>query len=346
MTHQTAVTARPGDGYHPIRAQIDQAAGRAAKDRNSRLSRFVEWQFDEALPWYAPDLAAWRDELLALGLAPASVRAYLSTVRGAYERVLRDNSVREHLYRMAPADASPERKKAYVDELLTRLQNAVHPSTAPVEVTVKQDVADSEQLRLTRVQAQRLLDEPDVSTLPGKRDAAVIALLLCTGIREQELCALDVSDLRQSLGGELALRIRRGKGAKQRLVPYGELDWSLVLVEAWLEAAGITRGAVFRGFYRGYTAVRGTRLTPRSVQRILDEYPVVVDGARRIVRPHDCRRTYARLMYEAGVELVALQQNLGHAKIETTLGYIGTLDAQKRRAKAVIGYDLTRLHRD
>ena len=61
------------------------------------------------------------------------------------------------------------------------------------------------------------------------------------------------------------------------------------------------------------------------------------------VRPHDCRRAYARRLYEAGAELVAMQQNLGHANLETTRGYIGELDSERRRAPAVYTFDLGRL---
>jgi integrase len=69
----------------------------------------------------------------------------------------------------------------------------------------------------------------------------------------------------------------------------------------------------------------------------------MIDGQRRRVRPHDLRRTYARRLYEAGLDLVAIQQNLGHADVKTTLGYIGTLDADRRRAPAVYSFDLRAL---
>jgi site-specific recombinase XerD len=72
--------------------------------------------------------------------------------------------------------------------------------------------------------------------------------MLCTGIREAELCALTVEDLRQRLGGSLALHVCQGKGAKERLVPYGALEWVLAIVEAWLRIASVTDGPVFRGF--------------------------------------------------------------------------------------------------
>nr|MBN1228809.1 tyrosine-type recombinase/integrase [Anaerolineae bacterium] len=331
--------------YNPIAAQIDRSTSRKTKDIRVRLTRFLAWQESRGETWYMPDLEAWRDGLVAEGKAPGTVSAYLATVRGAYRRVLRDNAARQHLYNMAPPDASPADKKAFVDELLTRIQNAVHPDTAPVKQVVRQDTADSEFLRLTKQQAERLLNAPDVNTLPGLRDAAIIAVLLCTGLREDELCQLLVDDLRQEMGGVLALLVRHGKGDKQRLIPYGGMDWCLVLVDVWLQSARIAEGPVFRGFYKGNRIVRETPITPRAVQHILARYPIVINGRLVRIKPHDCRRTYARLQFENGMDLVAIQQNLGHVVIETTLGYIGTLDADRRMSKGALDYDLGKLPR-
>jgi site-specific recombinase XerD len=71
------------------------------------------------------------------------------------------------------------------------------------------------------------------------RDTALIALMLCTGVREAGLCALQVRHFRLKLGGALALHVREGKGCAERLVPYGEPEWVLAVVDKWREAAGI-----------------------------------------------------------------------------------------------------------
>ena len=104
-------------------------------------------------------------------------------------------------------------------------------------------------------------------------------------------------------------------------------------------------GPVFRGFYRGNRRLRASRLTVRAVQDILDAYPVIVDGRLTRLNPHDLRRTYARRLYEAHVDLLAIQQNLGHSDSKTTLGYIGQLDAESRRPPAVYHFDLSKLPR-
>jgi len=237
----------------------------------------------------------------------------------------------------------PADRKAFVDETVTRMENALDPKAAPVKRRIRQDRADAAYLRLTAEQASGLLAAPGLEGLQGLRDTAIIALMLCTGIREAELSALEVRDLRQRLGGELALHVREGKGCKERLVPYGELEWVLAIVDAWLGGADIESGPVFRGFYKGNRRLRPGPLSVRAIQYLLVRYPVVVDGELVSVRPHDLRRTYARRLYEAGVDLVAIQQNLGHADHQTTLGYIGTLDASRRRAPAVYHFDVSKL---
>lgn len=321
----------------------------AGKDDRYRLGRFAAWLDKTGRDPLAPDLAAYRDAMQGK-YAPATVGAHLSTIRGRYRAILRDNETRaalhtwagDYLRELGQVD-DPANRRALVDERLTRLANDLDPAAAPVDRTKHQDRADSDFLRLTAEEAASLLAAPGVNTMAGLRDTALIGLALCCGLREAELCALDVADLRQRLGGELALRVRSGKGNKARLIPYGGLSWVLAICDAWLARAGITAGAVFRGCYKGCETLRPGRLSVRGVQAILAGYPVMVDGRKRQVKPHDLRRTYARLLYSAGVDLVAIQQNLGHADLKTTLGYIGTLDAHKRRPPAILTFDLSKL---
>jgi len=320
------------------------------RDRRHRLGQFADWLLESGHQWYQPDLAVYRDALLGRGLAASSVRAHLSTVRGQYKRLLKDNVIRTHLYEHAAAelqrlgqDDTPANRKAMVDEILERLDNAIDPAVSRVRVVKHQDRPDTDHHRLTRAQAEALINAPGVDTIKGLRDTAILAILLCTGVREAEVCHLEVRDLRQQLGGELALHVREGKGAKERLVPYGDLSWALAIVEKWLAAAGIADGPVFRAFWRDGESLRPGGMTVRAIQLIVGSYPIAINGDTIAVSPHDLRRTYARRLYEAGVDLVAIQQNLGHADLRTTLGYIGALDADERRAPALYSFDLRKL---
>jgi len=316
------------------------------KDVYSRLLFFLDWMNTQGLPWHRPALSDYKNYLLhdrtrihprtgevtpAL-LSPAAANAHLATIRGRYHALLNTTKVRQQLYDALPPEISdPANRKAWVDELLIRIEHDIHPRLTTIKEVFVQDQPDADHLRLTPAQVRALARTPGVNRLTGLRDTALIALLVCTGIREAELVALNVEDLRQTLGGELALLVRSGKGKKQRLVPYGPLDWCLVYVERWLKAADITTGAVFRGVFRGDKRVRKTRITERAVNQIMYRYPISINGVMTVVQPHDLRRSYARNAYLHGMDPERIRQNLGHANLHTTQIYIGTLHADQRR---------------
>jgi len=193
---------------------------------STRLRRFETWLAETGRTWLTPALPAYRDHLLAR-VAPSSTSTHLATVRGRYRQLLADNQVRDALYDLAAAHLArsgqpdtPANRKAFVDETLTWLQNEIDPANTPVKTPVRQDRPDNGFLRLSREQASALLAAPGVKTLNRLRDTAILGVMLCTGVRGQELCNLDVPDLRQRLGGELALHVRsnpvgsQAKGAK------------------------------------------------------------------------------------------------------------------------------------
>jgi integrase/recombinase XerD len=313
-----------------------------SKDESHRLSAYINWMQRFEMTWFSPDLETYREYLLKhyrgrdeKPLSPVSVKAHLSTIRSRYKNILRSNKIREHFYNNTSSDLLPSDRKALVDEALERIRNAIDPKNSAVKIYVKQDVHDDAQVRLTKQQVADLISQPNKTTLIGRRDLAILALLLCTGIREAELCALDVADLTKTFGGEPSLYVRYGKGAKERLVPYGHLIWGLKLTQQWLSVANIESGSVFRGFYRGGKRIRPTRLTVRAINQILDKYPIVVDGKLRKVAPHDIRRTYARQLYESNMDILAIRDNLGHVDSRTTLKYIGTMDISQRKPQDI-----------
>jgi integrase len=316
------------------------------KDVYSRMLFFLDWLDNQNLPWYRPTLSAYKNyllhyrtridpksgELMFAPLSPAAANAHLATIRGRYRVLLNSNEVRDQLYDALPPDLQdPASRKAIVDELLIRIEHDIHPRASTVKEVTVQDTPDAEHLRLTPSQVRALVRTPGVDRLTTLRDTAILALLICTGIREAELVALNVEDLRQALGGELSLLVRSGKDKKQRLVPYGPLDWCLVYVERWLKAAEITSGAVFRGVFLGDKRVRKTRLTERAVNQIMYRYPISINGVMTVVQPHDLRRTYARNAYLHGMDAERIRQNLGHAHLSTTQEYIGRLCGEQRR---------------
>lgn len=351
MTGMTAIRAPQAIADSPQETPLWQEnhavlmPERPGKDVKSRLGFYIDWLTARRRNWYQPDLRAYRDYLLherqrvdkrgnakPATLAPKTVLAHLATIRSRYQALLtRSNEARDRLYDLANPEDSALAQQALVNEFFIRIANDVHPGAAPLKLVEKQDSADSEHLRLSPWQVSALLRAPSLSTLRGLRDTALISLMVCTGIRAAEAADLRVADLRQHLGGELSLRVREGKGGKQRLIPYGPLDWCLLYADGWLGEAGIASGAVFRGIRRGGKTVRSGGIGVWTVNDILNAYPVTIDGALRLVKPHDLRRTYARNAYVSGMDLERIRQNLGHNSLATTQTYIGALDGQERR---------------
>jgi integrase len=165
---------------------------------------------------------------------------------------------------------------------------------------------------LTKAEAQELLNRPDATTLKGKRDRALLALLTGCGLRRNEATALTVADLALR-DGRWVLVDLRGKHGRIRTVPVPA--WVYQAVKDWLETAGIEEGRILRAVNR-HDAVAGS-LSGTAVRDIVQSY-------RPGLSPHDLRRTCAKLCRSGGGELEQIQLLLGHASIQTTERYLGT----------------------
>ena len=313
------------------------------KDQKSRLGFFIDWLSSNKRTWINPGLAEYRDYLLfdrvrigkqgqeiAAQLSPSTVNAHLATIRSRYKYLFNDSEALDDLIDREGSDQPEDEVEAGVRSMFLRLQMDIHPTSARVKLVKKQDSADSEHLRLKPYQVSALVQAPGIASLRGLRDTALMTLMVCSGIRAAEAAALHVDDLRQHLGGELSLRVREGKGGVQRLIPYGPLDWCLMYVDAWLREARIKAGPVFRGIRRGGKTVRAEGIGAWTVNDIMNAYPISIDGALCLVKPHDLRRTYARNAYDFGMDLERIRQNLGHTSLGTTQTYIGALDGRDR----------------
>jgi integrase len=302
------------------------------------LEQYIGWLRYQRGNFLIPNLTAYRDYMLTRPISPTTISRNISVIRLRYDDLCRE---RDLLFSLIKPDVAWVIKKQLVDELVQRIRDAIHPRAMRVKGEVVQDVADNKFYRLTKAQADELLRKPNLDTLSGIRDCAMIALALCTGVREAELVGLNVPNLRQKLGGELALKVYKGKGGKTRLIPYGEQAWCLDLVDKWLSDAGIDSGAVFRRVHWYATLQRqkvfegSGQLHPSTFNDILDRYPVLIEDKSVVVRPHDLRRTYALRCYEAGMDIVRIQRNMGHVNSATTLHYIGSLDGPLRRPPAL-----------
>src|SRR5271170_7547630 len=167
-------------------------------------------------------------------------------------------------------------------------------------------------------QAQALLNAPDVSTVKGLRDRAILAVLLGCGLRRSEVAALTFAHIQQR-DGRWCIVDLVGKHGRVRTAPMP--TWVKLAIDAWTSASGVAAALVFRPVNRGGT-VTGERLGEKVVWQMLKNYAAEV-GVPGIA-PHDLRRTCAKLCRAAGGELEQIQLLLGHASVQTTERYLGT----------------------
>ena len=156
----------------------------------------------------------------------------------------------------------------------------------------------------------------DANGLLVKRDRAILELLYASGLRVSELTGLNLADMDRK---EQMLRVR-GKGNKERIVPYGGK------AEQALEAYGRVREDILRkAGHRGdqqavFLNHFGTRLTPRSVARIVKKYARLIN-VNWDLHPHSLRHAFATHLLADGADLRAIQELLGHSSLSTTQRY-------------------------
>jgi integrase len=171
---------------------------------------------------------------------------------------------------------------------------------------------------LTREEVSRLLLAPDAGTLKGKRDRAMLAVLVGCGLRRSELTALTLHHLQQREARWVWIDLV-GKGNRLRSVPVP--NWAKRRIDDWLEAAGIAEGKIFRAIDKT-GRLWGSGFTEKVVWWTVMEYAAPL-GFQNLA-PHDLRRTCAKLCRAGGGELEQIQLLLGHASIQTTERYLGT----------------------
>ncbi len=162
---------------------------------------------------------------------------------------------------------------------------------------------------LTRRETDLLFSCPAEPTTVELRDRAILELLYGTGIRLSELVSLSVRDV-DAYGGLVRVT---GKGRKQRVVPLGRSAGDSVARYLGARKGGAADDPLFLN-------LRGDRLSGRSVQRLVAKRLAQVSEARSL-SPHVLRHTFATHMLNAGADLRAVQELLGHASLSSTQIY-------------------------
>jgi integrase/recombinase XerC len=166
-------------------------------------------------------------------------------------------------------------------------------------------------------EAIRFIETPDVETDLGKRDRAMLELMYATGVRVAELTTLNVGDV--DFQNQL-IRVT-GKRRKQRIVPFGDPAGEAIrnylgVREQFLFHAPVSKrdeAALFLNY-------QGTRITTRSVGRMVEKYIRICAGMHNI-SPHALRHSFATHLLDSGADLRDIQELLGHARLSTTQIY-------------------------
>jgi site-specific recombinase XerD len=292
------------DLEHSKNAVVNSLAATSSQESYSHaIDEFIGWYCSELrLAFNRTVVLRYRFFLKQKNLAPSTINVRLAAVRRlAYEAS--DSGL------LSPELAAGIRRVKGAKRLGTRIGNW-----------------------LTADQCRSLLRAPCLDTLRGKRDRAILAVLIGCGLRRAELVGLQVDDL-QIREEHWVVADLIGKGKHVRTVPMP--NWVKCTVDSWTRAAGITTNFIFRAVSRT-GAIWGEHITPKAI------WHVVKGAARRAgianLAPHDLRRSCARLCHLAGGELEQIQFLLGHVSVQTTERYLGC--KQKLRNAVNDGIDL------
>jgi integrase len=282
--------------------QPDRTSVLAAIDGNPNLQPSTKRQYKKAVTAY---LATGNSLTDAAGLSayaaglPRSSRSFLK----AALRLWGDD-----LARRAKAGATPE-------------------NIGAVQATVYRLEALNEAIQVSAVKGQKAhswLSQSDVKrlfdncprTIQGQRDRIVLGLLLGAGLRREELAGLAFDDVTLlPVGGKFRTVLNvAGKGAKNRAVPIR--DTLAAALDDWRQRVG--GGYIARSIAKG-GAVNGSL-------SVIGIFQIVRRAGESIgqpgLAPHDCRRTFAQLGYEAGVPITQISRLLGHSSVQTTQRYL------------------------
>jgi integrase len=226
---------------------------------NLGLDEFIGWYALEPRPGFTKaTVCSWRVALEARGLGTVSINVRITAVRKLAVEAA-DNGL------LAPELANGIARVKGVASKGIRLGNW-----------------------LSVQQAQKLLNAPDASTAKGRRDRAILAVLLGCGLRRSEVATLTMSHVQQR-DGRWCIVDLVGKHGRVRTVPMP--TWVKVAIDAWTGSAAVADGHVFRPVNRG-GQVQAVALSEKVVWQLLQGYaaPAGVPG----IAPHDLRRSCAK----------------------------------------------------
>jgi integrase/recombinase XerC len=260
------------------------------------------------------------------GLQKSSIARKLAALRSFFKYCVREGHLKENPARLVPSPKLPKRIPSVLsaEEMSVFLNQLAGsgPALAGIRSSSKKQAlppvgyAASERTR-------RADSSPDSEGLLLRRDRALLELLYAAGLRVSELTGLNLAHIEEK---ERILRVR-GKGNKERIVPYGSKAQE-ALEKYWpLRDQLLLRSAGTRASHRAaphteavFLNYAGRRLTPRSVGRIVKKYVRLIN-VNWDLHPHSLRHAFATHLLADGADLRAIQELLGHQSLSTTQKY-------------------------
>ncbi len=269
------------------------------------------------------DLTRWLDAIRAeRGASRHTLRAYRGELEGlagflsAQERRLRDADIRalrawlaETARGTRPAPATLARRIAAVRSFYRWMVDRGLLETNPAARLKPPRVPHRAPRFLDVDEVAEVVERPAQSGRLALRNRALLELLYGAGLRVGEAVALDVPDVDVT---ERMVRVREGKGGRDRTVPFGPP--CAEALDRWLQARG---GAPHEGPL--FLNNRGGRLSSRSAWQVARDAGAINGIAD--VHPHALRHSCATHLLGAGADLRAIQEQLGHASLSTTQRY-------------------------
>jgi integrase/recombinase XerC len=278
------------------------------------------------LAWLAAERGRKMSELTPLDLDLASVRGYLTD-----------------LNRAGRARSSVARRLSALRTFTRYLRREELMDRDPAAMVVAPKRDQTIPTHLSEVEMATLIETPDTGDALGRRDRAILELFYASGLRLSELVGIDLEDV--NLPGRM-LRVM-GKGGKERMLPFNHS--AETAIRAWLKdrevmllerqkADGTRQKPNRSGRFANseqrtanrdplFLNYRGTRLTGRSVHRMLRRY-MTLCSTRMGISPHALRHSFATHLLQRGADLRAIQELLGHSRLSTTQRYTHVNAAQ------------------
>ena len=263
------------------------------------------------------------------GLEKSSIARKLAALRSFFKYCVREGHLKENPARLVPTPKLPKRIPSVLsaEEMNGFLNQLV--GMGPTDPGIRPSARKRLQLPALAGATAPKRDKSRQSGIPEeglllRRDRALLELLYAAGLRVSELTGLNLADMEQK---ERVLRVR-GKGNKERIVPYGakaqdalENYWplrdELLLHTAGTRASRRSAAPHTDAVFLNYS---GRRLTQRSVGRIVKKYVRLVN-VNWDLHPHSMRHAFATHLLADGADLRAIQELLGHQSLSTTQKY-------------------------